>query len=1231
MGKDVAANENNGAKKSGASVVPCVSPDTTNAVNGDIGSSPPSKEFTTNDENDEKKTGVGVVPCVRPDTNNAVNGDIGSSPPSKEFTTSDENGAKKTGASVMPCVSPDTTNAVNGDIGSSPASKEFTTNDENDEKKTGASVEPCISPDTTNAVNSDEFTTSDENGAKNTGASVVPCVSPDATNTVNGDIGSSPPSNEFTTSDENGAKKTCANVVPCIRPSLLDGDAGVRSLDAVDGGMTSGVRCLNGDDKLPAPSLQSTDIVDKNGDDRSSDAPLATDDGEVRVDDPAGARGSSGAETATDDEARDDPGSPSTDSNDADSPSSHRINGEGVTDIDSCSSGHDEALASATNPRPLSETRTPVETLRRDSSSGVTEGGDSLVKGDAADSATPSGAVKMEADAASGPLAVSRGTEGRASASEREDTAKRKVSVGEDLPDAEADSRRDARQTSAEAEPNGTEADSGDVSRPAADGEPDDAEKNGADEAGSAAGSETDENSAKKSGVSVTPCSRPDRSDDTQEDLVSKTESTEMLVDAGSTGKDVDLSARRDDQSETGTCPSNVDVEESETDGSVSKDGDAEPARDDESATDIIQCRVEVSGLSTTDAVVVDEGHTSDDDALEGGELPSDSAELGVGGTGKSPPGDCGDLPADEVETEKVRTDVSNGEVVGEPATGIILMEEVEESRVREGEGDGEGDEGGDAVDGDGPACCGSEEMLSMAARTVCSKIHAAFQSSGEQEDEEEEDEQEEGEDGEDKEEGEEEGGQPDSRPCNGADEDFTSRPCNEGDEVFASRPCNEGDKDFVSQPCNGAGDDFASRPRNIGDARLNGEEPLSKCEAGGILEATGADLQEPPVEEPKVAGRDKSGVAPPAVITIYRTQPAKRKHAADAGLSPPSGKPRLTGKNEKPATAKNNSHRARTSPGRSTKVAAATTVAARSRTSPGRAQTEAPMAPARMRRAKLAEPEDDLDDDDDTEDDAEDVDAGGAGVTRVRLRPKFSEGRRLRGAGHSRLITLTPDAISAVVMKPRLADAAPIVAETRLRSNAVRRPTADRIPVSPPPPGGATERPARAGRGIIDAAKSRVAGRKKAKPAEKPPPSTNANAADWLPLSPPNSPRASPPTSPFKFAPSGANRLAPKSTAKSAETNSPPKSPPPKLGGGLTVDMAKAQMKAKKAARRVNRTKRPVAPPVAEPCVAGAPGWNAKSRKAYGISMSLYDEHPITRKISGAFFTFLRLQRRLS
>jgi len=37
---------------------------------------------------------------------------------------------------------------------------------------------------------------------------------------------------------------------------------------------------------------------------------------------------------------------------------------------------------------------------------------------------------------------------------------------------------------------------------------------------------------------------------------------------------------------------------------------------------------------------------------------------------------------------------------------------------------------------------------------------------------------------------------------------------------------------------------------------------------------------------------------------------------------------------------------------------------------------------------------------------------------------------------------------------------------------------------------------------------------------------------------------------------------------------------------------------------------------------VAGAKNWQQKNHKAYGISMSLYDQHPITGKISGVIFT---------
>ena len=36
------------------------------------------------------------------------------------------------------------------------------------------------------------------------------------------------------------------------------------------------------------------------------------------------------------------------------------------------------------------------------------------------------------------------------------------------------------------------------------------------------------------------------------------------------------------------------------------------------------------------------------------------------------------------------------------------------------------------------------------------------------------------------------------------------------------------------------------------------------------------------------------------------------------------------------------------------------------------------------------------------------------------------------------------------------------------------------------------------------------------------------------------------------------------------------------------------------------------------ESVVAGAKNWQQKNHKAYGISMSLYDQHPITGKISG-------------
>jgi hypothetical protein len=35
---------------------------------------------------------------------------------------------------------------------------------------------------------------------------------------------------------------------------------------------------------------------------------------------------------------------------------------------------------------------------------------------------------------------------------------------------------------------------------------------------------------------------------------------------------------------------------------------------------------------------------------------------------------------------------------------------------------------------------------------------------------------------------------------------------------------------------------------------------------------------------------------------------------------------------------------------------------------------------------------------------------------------------------------------------------------------------------------------------------------------------------------------------------------------------------------------------------------------------IAGAKTWKLKNRKAYGISMSLYDQHPVSGKISGMF-----------
>lgn len=33
---------------------------------------------------------------------------------------------------------------------------------------------------------------------------------------------------------------------------------------------------------------------------------------------------------------------------------------------------------------------------------------------------------------------------------------------------------------------------------------------------------------------------------------------------------------------------------------------------------------------------------------------------------------------------------------------------------------------------------------------------------------------------------------------------------------------------------------------------------------------------------------------------------------------------------------------------------------------------------------------------------------------------------------------------------------------------------------------------------------------------------------------------------------------------------------------------------------------------------IAGASRWNLKNRKAYGICMSLYDQHPVNGKVSG-------------
>ena len=35
---------------------------------------------------------------------------------------------------------------------------------------------------------------------------------------------------------------------------------------------------------------------------------------------------------------------------------------------------------------------------------------------------------------------------------------------------------------------------------------------------------------------------------------------------------------------------------------------------------------------------------------------------------------------------------------------------------------------------------------------------------------------------------------------------------------------------------------------------------------------------------------------------------------------------------------------------------------------------------------------------------------------------------------------------------------------------------------------------------------------------------------------------------------------------------------------------------------------------------IVGCEDWNIKNRKAYGISMSLYDQHPISLKITGCF-----------
>ena len=44
------------------------------------------------------------------------------------------------------------------------------------------------------------------------------------------------------------------------------------------------------------------------------------------------------------------------------------------------------------------------------------------------------------------------------------------------------------------------------------------------------------------------------------------------------------------------------------------------------------------------------------------------------------------------------------------------------------------------------------------------------------------------------------------------------------------------------------------------------------------------------------------------------------------------------------------------------------------------------------------------------------------------------------------------------------------------------------------------------------------------------------------------------------------------------------------------------------------------------KPDIAGARSWNQKSRKAYGICMSLYDQHPVNGKISGAPFNLRSL-----